>query len=399
MNNYAKTTDFSNTPTCIDLFCGAGGLTLGFTQAGGLPIAAVDHDKDSVDTYKKMFPMAREVFCGDIEEWNPDSIPDVEIDVVIGGPPCQGFSLARGQRFVDDPRNHLYKEFVRMVNHYQPKWFVLENVPGITNIGNGVILRQIYEDFRSIGYELDHKVINMADYGVPQSRKRAIFVGNRLGVDFKWPSTTHMDPKKSEKLGVSSHENLLYLPVFDAIGDLPWPMGNFFSHRANSKMRGPRNRDIFTQPAYTLRTRGDEFALCEKPAISSFIPDYIPDESNFYYLKAATPYQKLMREKPPIWIKGYQPAETKNVQAEKLKGTRRLSVKEQSRIHSFPDWFTFSGRPYSQGKQIGNAVPPLFAKQLFEAILSQSNPGDDIAGDISKSSEDVGISKVSKVAV
>lgn len=398
-NNYASSTGFSEVPTCIDLFCGAGGLTLGFVQAGGLPIAAVDHDKDSVETYKKMFPMAREVFCGDIEQWNPNSINDVDVDIVIGGPPCQGFSLARGQRFVDDPRNHLYKEFVRLVHHFQPKWLVLENVPGITNIGNGVILKQIYEDFKAIGYDLDHNVINMADYGVPQARKRAIFVGNRIGAKFKWPEPTHVDPRKTTQLGLNFSNLKAYLPVIDAIGDLPWPMGNYFSHRANSKMRGPRNRDIKTQPAFTLRTRGDEFAICELPAESSFIPDYVPDESDFFYHPATNFYQQLMREDPPVWIDDHVSAPVKQNKKQMLKGTRRLAVREQSRLHSFPDWFKFSGSPYSQGKQVGNAVPPLFAKQLFTAILDQTRFFENVASSETEIVCDVHAGKVSEVAI
>lgn len=398
-NRYASSVSFSDNPTCIDLFCGAGGLTLGFTQAGGLPVAAVDHDKDSVDTFRNMFPMTKEVFCGDIEQWSPKSIDDINIDIVIGGPPCQGFSLARGQRFVDDPRNHLYKEFVRMVEHFQPKWLVLENVPGITNIGGGIILKQIYEDFKAIGYDLDHKVINMADYGVPQARKRAILVGNRLGIEFKWPLATHLDSKKLVKVGNELSDLKAHLPVIDAIGDLPWPMGNYFSHRANSKMRGPRNRDVQTQPAFTLRTRGDEFAICEMPATSSFIPDYIPDESNFFYHAPTSAYQELMREAPPSWIDGYIPAPTKRKKRLLLKGTRRLALREQSRIHSFPDWFQFSGRPYSQGKQIGNAVPPLFAKQLFEAILSQTRLSKDVLSNSTKVVKKVSTRKVGKVTV
>lgn len=398
-NNYASSTSFNDNPTCIDLFCGAGGLTLGFAQAGGLPVAAVDHDKDSIETYRNMFPMTKELFCGDIEQWKPKALEDIDIDVVIGGPPCQGFSLARGQRFVDDPRNSLYKEFVRLVDHYQPKWLVLENVPGITNIGGGVILNQIYEDFRAIGYELDHKIINMADYGVPQARRRTIFVGNRLGIKFKWPEPTHTDPKKLVRLGADLIQGKSYLPIIDAVGDLPWPVGNYFSHRANSKMRGPRNRDILSQPAFTLRTRGDEFAFCELPAVSSFIPDTKPDESDFYYLPAKSEYQKLMREKAPVWIKGYKPAEIRDIKPQKLKGTRRLAVKEQSRLHSFPDWFQFSGRPYSQGKQIGNAVPPLFAKQLFQSLLSQSALAENIETSLVETTDDVLTAKVGEVAV
>lgn len=363
-NRYSKKT--ATAPTCIDLFAGAGGLTLGFCQAGGIPVAAVDHDLDSTETYKKMFPMCKDVFCGNIQDWNPSNLDGIKIDIIIGGPPCQGFSLARGQRFVDDPRNSLYKEFVRSVNKFKPSWFVMENVQGITNIGEGIILRQIYEDFEAAGYVLDHKVINMAEFGVPQSRKRTVFVGNRLGKKFIWPVSTRQKNKQQTSL----------LPGFrsisEAIGDLPWPKGPFFAHRANSKMRGPRNRIADIEPAFTLRVRGDEFALCEKPATSAFIPDYVPDESDFYYQPAVGDYQKLMREDAPWWITDYKKPEEIAVKQKKLKGTRRLAVREQARLQSFPDWFEFSGRPYSKSKQIGNAVPPFFAKQLFAAILEQN---------------------------
>jgi len=370
MNNYTNPKKNKTVPICIDLFSGAGGLTLGFCQAGGLPIAAVDNDPDSVETYKQMFPMCEEVFCGDIEQWKPNNTYKKNVDVVIGGPPCQGFSLARGLRFVDDPRNHLYKEFVRLVATFQPKWLVLENVQGITNIGGGIILKQIYEDFNAIGYTLTHRVINMAEYGVPQLRKRAVFVGNRFGKEFQWPETTHSKKSKNGQIQPNSYQN--YRTVHEAVSDLPWALGSYFAHRANSKMRGPRNRDVFTEPAFTLRVRGDEFAFCEKPAEKAFIPDSIPDESDFYYLPLNGEYQKLMRETPPPWIKRFQKPRQVDKKNEILKGTRRLSTREQARLQSFPDWFQFYGRPYSKGRQIGNAVPPLFAKQLFEAMFKQS---------------------------
>lgn len=370
MNNYINPKKNNSVPICIDLFSGAGGLTLGFCQAGGLPIAAVDNDPDSVETYKQMFPMCEEIFCGDIEQWKPNNTYKKNVDVVIGGPPCQGFSLARGLRFVDDPRNHLYKEFVRLVATFQPKWLVLENVQGITNIGGGIILKQIYEDFNAIGYTLTHRVINMAEYGVPQLRKRAVFVGNRFGKEFQWPATTHSKRPKNGQMQLNSHQD--YRAIHEAISDLPWALGSYFAHRANSKMRGPRNRDVFTEPAFTLRVRGDEFAFCEKPAEKAFIPDSIPDESDFYYLPISSDYQKIMREVPPPWIKKFEKPRQVDRKNEILKGTRRLSTREQARLQSFPDWFQFYGRPYSKGRQIGNAVPPLFAKQLFEAMFKQS---------------------------
>jgi DNA (cytosine-5)-methyltransferase 1 len=363
-----------SSPACIDLFCGAGGLSLGFSQAGGVPVAAVDNDPASMETYQSMFPMCRETYVGDIESWYPRA--DLHsVDVMIGGPPCQGFSLARGFRFVDDPRNHLYKQFVRLVEQFRPSWIVMENVQGITNIGKGVILKQIYEDFEKIGYWLSHKVINMADYGVPQTRKRAIFVGSRTSTTFTWPEPTHVP--LNGKPRTLFDERDYYVSVKQALEDLPWPMGQYFAHRANSQMRGPRNRNVDTDPAFTLRVRGDEFALCEEPATGAFVPGPLPDV-DFVYRPATTPFQEAVRESPPTWIGEVKSFLVDDRPPSRLIGSRRLSIREQARLQTFPDWFEFKGRPYAQGRQIGNAVPPLFAKRLFESIFEHLNDHETI---------------------
>lgn len=368
-SNYPE--NHNSAPKCVDLFCGAGGLTLGFVQAGGIPIAAVDKDKNSTETYRRMFPMCKEVVHGDIVKWKPET-EIADVDVMIGGPPCQGFSLARGLRFVDDPRNHLYKEFVRLVRQARPAWIVMENVAGITSIGRGSVVDQIYEDFQEIGYWLDHRVINMADYGLPQTRKRAIFVGSHLPVRLTWPDATHFprDEASNTLFGFKPP----YVSVGQALGDLPWPQGNYFSHRANSQMRGPRNRKVVSDPAFTLRTRGDEFALCENPAEGAFSPGPVPN-GELVYRPATHEYQRLMREAPPPWITDYRRPPTAKSPVATLEGTRRLTNRELARLQGFPDWFEFAGTPNGQGHQIGNAVPPVFAKQLFEAILQlSSNP-------------------------
>jgi len=357
--------EYGNAPTCIDLFCGAGGLSLGFTQAGGIPVAALDCDKDSIETYRRMFGVCEDVQCTKIEEWKLKK--DIKtVDVIIGGPPCQGFSTA-GHRFIDDPRNKLYKYFVKAVAELMPKWIVMENVPGIVTIGDGIVLKQIYEDFEKLGYKLAHKIINMADYGVPQARKRTIFVGNRLGKEFIWPEAKYVKMDKNATTWMEWN----YRTVDMAVSDLPWPKGNYFSHRANSQMRGPRNRDVMTQPAFTLRVRGDEFAFCENPATGAFAPGECPDMDMFYY-PCENDFQKTMREVPPKWIMNYEAPKTINdKKTSLLVGTRRLAVREQARIQTFPDWFEFSGSTYSQGRQIGNAVPPLFARQLFAKVIEQ----------------------------
>ena len=354
-------------PTCIDLFCGAGGLSLGFCQAGGIPMAAVDLDSDSMETYRSMFAICPDSQCVKIEDWcNQDN--GYQVNCIIGGPPCQGFSNA-GRRVIDDERNKLYKYFVKAVEKYSPEWFVMENVLGIVSLGNGAILKQIYEDFESIGYRLCHKVINMAEYGVPQARKRTIFVGNKRGVEFLWPQRNFVKYDQSEPYDNTKH----FISVQSAIGDFSWPQGNYFSHRANSQMRGPRNRDVRYYPAFTLRVRGDEFALCEKPATGAFPPGAVPI-SELSYQPISNHYQAKMREDPPHWVSQTSQKVADSEDVEKLIGTRRLTVREQARLQSFPDWFEFSGVPYSQSKQIGNAVPPVFAHQLFASIFRQMLP-------------------------
>jgi DNA (cytosine-5)-methyltransferase 1 len=349
----------------LDLFCGAGGLSLGYLMAGGKPIGAVDIDEDAIATYKELFPMATHVHHGDIEGWHPESEIS-EVDIIMGGPPCQGFSLARGLRFVDDPRNHLYKDFVRLVGRYKPSFFVMENVQGIMNIGDGVIYQQILEDFKAMGYQVECRVVNLAEYGVPQLRKRAVFVGNRIGVDFEWPEKTNI--KKTSKTTKSDSDLPPYNSVNSALGDLPLPVGNYFSHRANSQMRGPRNRLADSEPAYTLRVRGDEFALCENPAVSAFIPGDAPEEP-LHYFPMNSPLQNYYRHQAPEWIK--VPLTTKKAgKITKLKGTRKLTIRESARLQTFPDWVDFKGRRTSKAKQIGNAVPPLFAFHLFKKIFS-----------------------------
>ena len=289
------------------------------------------------------------------------------VDVIIGGPPCQGFSLARGLRFVDDPRNHLYKFFVKAVRHFNPKWIVMENVQGITNIGKGAVLNQILEDFSDAGYEMTCKVINMAEYGVPQLRKRAIFVGNRIGVNFKFPDILRQKVKQN-----NPSKDLFELPPYAsvnaAIGDLHLPIGNYFSHRANSKMRGPRNRDAHTEPAFTLRARGDEFALCEKQATSAFIPGPVPNEE-IVYGGIQNELQEYFRFAKPNWSNEERFSAVNAVNNKMLKGSRKLTILELARLQSFPDWGEFTGTQYSQARQIGNAVPPLFAYRLFRHVF------------------------------
>ena len=167
----------------IDLFCGAGGLSLGFTQEGFITALANDNQECCVDTYAHNHPETSrdKIILGDVKYVadNIEKLIDVKtVDIIVGGPPCQGFSMANRQRLIDDPRNQLYKNYVDTVKKVHPKFFVMENVKGMLSVAE-----QVKEDFRNIGYSVECHVLNAKDFGVPQSRERLIYIGNRLNID------------------------------------------------------------------------------------------------------------------------------------------------------------------------------------------------------------------------
>ena len=163
----------------IDLFCGCGGLSLGFENAGFNVLLGIDMWEDALVTYRRNHKNGN-TLCADLASLPVQQVDKAinheNVDIIIGGPPCQGFSIA-GKRIVDDDRNKLYKSFVRMVAYFKPKAFVLENVPNILSIGEGAVREAIINDFSELGYKVTYKVLLAADYGVPQNRRRAIFVG------------------------------------------------------------------------------------------------------------------------------------------------------------------------------------------------------------------------------
>ena len=167
----------------IDLFCGAGGLSLGFTQEGFVTNLANDIQDCCVDTYAHNHPETPRdhIVLGDIKDVvkNLDELlAGRNVDIVVGGPPCQGFSMANRQRLIDDPRNHLYKSYVEVVKKVHPKFFVMENVKGMLSVAE-----QVKEDFRAIGYSVECHILNAKNFGVPQNRERLIYIGNCMGVD------------------------------------------------------------------------------------------------------------------------------------------------------------------------------------------------------------------------
>ena len=173
----------------VSLFSGAGGLDLGFIKAGHQILWANDLYGDAVETYRKN--IGSHIVCEDITKVDAADIPDC--DIVIGGFPCQGFSVANTKRHEDDERNILYRQLIRVIQEKKPKFFLAENVKGILSIGKGQVFQMILNDFRSMGYKVKYQVLNAADYGVPQTRLRVIIVGvrNDIDFDFQYPKPTN----------------------------------------------------------------------------------------------------------------------------------------------------------------------------------------------------------------
>jgi len=298
----------------VSLFSGVGGLDIGFIWAGHEIVWANDIDKDAAETYKAN--IGGHMTTGPIESIPSSAIPDC--DIVIGGFPCQGFSIANMKRSPEDSRNKLYLELLRVIRDKQPKYFLAENVKGLTNLDKGRVLEMILGDFGSAGYRVKHKVLDAADYGVPQHRQRVILIGvrNDSPHDIDFPSPTHADPASNPQPPmqpwVSIGEGLKDIPEPEQAPELPNHTYSKYKLRFIGYL-GHRKVDP-TKPAPTVTARGD-------------------DRGGVVVL--------------------HHP-----------KNHRRMSARELAVTQSFPLSFVFAGSRSSAYRQIGNAVPPVLAKAL-----------------------------------
>ena len=198
--------------TVASLFSGCGGLDLGFIQSGFEVIWANDFFKEAVETYKNN--IGDHIVYGDITKISSEEIPN-NFDILLGGFPCQGFSIANIKRSMKDERNFLYKEMLRIIEDKQPKYFIAENVKGLLSMQKGQVMEMILNDFRSLGYKVNYRLLKASDYGVPQNRERVVIIGNRLGLENPFPKITH---------GIANdlfnHTTLPYVTVEDAVGHL-----------------------------------------------------------------------------------------------------------------------------------------------------------------------------------
>lgn len=322
----------------IDLFSGAGGFSLGFDNKGFQNVFSVDIEPSFCETYKHNFSN-HQLIEKDICDLSDSEIKYLkafdEIDVVIGGPPCQGFSIAGniGRKFVDDPRNRLFKEFVRVVKVIKPKFFVMENVARLYTHNKGETRNEIIKDFEKLGYNVDCKILNSADYGVPQVRKRVIFIGTSTNQKIEFP------PKEVSTY-ISVKEALSKYPKLESGEESSVPNHIAMSH----------SEQMLNKMSY-VSDGGDrnEIPVKIRPT-SGDVRKYIKYASN----------------KPSVCVTGDM---RKIFHYEQ---NRALTVRELAKLQSFPDNFIFKGNRISQQQQVGNSVPPKMAEAIAKVIIKMN---------------------------
>jgi DNA (cytosine-5)-methyltransferase 1 len=350
----------NKTLTAIDIFSGAGGMSTGAELCGISVLAAVECDVHAIETFKANHPTTHMI---------PKDICDVTFAkkyknpfLLFGGPPCQGFSTSNTKtRTSENENNSLFYQYIRQVSELNPEWFVFENVEGITSFEKGTVINKLEKEFFNLGYTTKWKVLSASDYGVPQNRNRFFMVGNRKKIEFIFPE------KSIEKI-----------PVKDAIADLPKLKNgdNFESQpykeiepndyiklmRGNSKKSlqnvVSRNKEYVIE-RYKHIKPGQNWKAIPKELMSNYA-----DTNNCH----SGIYKRLDPDSPSVVIANYR----KNMLIHPFED-RGLSIREAARIQSFPDDFIFKGNLSFQQQQIGNAVPPLLAKAVFEQIIKLSN--------------------------
>lgn len=335
----------------IDLFCGAGGMSLGFQNAGFEILLGSDFDGNCLSTHKRNFVNSKFIKC-DVSELKGEEILSElkmkkgEIDVIIGGPPCQGFSTVNAKdRFIDNPKNKLFKEFVRIIDETKPKCFVMENVVGLTTMENGAVKQEIINSFKEIGYGVEVKVLDAVNYGVPQYRKRAFFMGNNFGANISFPKPTHGKGNGQMTL-IPGKMIQPYRTVGDSLNDI----------KDDDSLP---NHEIPIHDEVVLK----RMSYVKEGGTQADIPDEHKPPQQF-----KNTYGRLDRKKPSYTIHTRFDVASTGSLFHPTKN-RALTVREGAKLQSFPDNFVFNGLKSSRYRQVGNAVPPLLAQAIANEII------------------------------
>ncbi|MGB3419067.1 MAG: DNA cytosine methyltransferase [Dolichospermum sp.] len=375
----------------IDLFAGAGGLTTGFHLAGFEALCAIDANKKALATYQHNYPNTK-VIHEDIREVNPSELRQnlglerEQLKAIIGGPPCQGFSknIPAEYRYIDDPRNQLYKRFLDFVKEFRPLYVIMENVPEILTAYKGLFKYEITNQLELLGYKVISSSLNAANYGVPQTRSRAFFIASLESL-ICLPEPTHngdikIGYKNKQSYKESSYQtNLLksdpfpIVTVKDAIGDLPklnagqkydedrYPSDPQTTYQALIRHNSTRITNHIARALSSIQM--SRVRLLKEGQDARHLPPELAPKKHY-----SGAYGRLYWDKPAKtitrWVfhpgsgRFFHPTED-----------RTITIREAARLHSYPDTFHFLGTYTEMASQIGESVPPLLAKTIAECII------------------------------
>ncbi len=345
--------------TAVDIFSGVGGMSIGAIMAGVDVKLAIDSDEMVAKTYAFNHP-ATTVIQADIKSITElKTINPSSIDILFGGPPCQGFSRSNLRtRNTENANNWLFKEFLRLATFWRPKWIVIENVKGLLETSKGLFLREIVDSLKAISYKVEFKVLNAVNFGVPQNRERLFIVAYPKNIKFQFPSVNHKT-----------------ISVRDALFDLPeLSNGNKIDIMEYGELPISEYAEVLRNGMIQSCNHGVSWN--NKKVIDRYI--HIPQGGNWKNIPLELManytdvsrchtgiYHRINPDKPSVVIGNYR----KNMLVHPVQH-RGLSVREAARLQSFPDSFVFKGPLVNQQQQVGNAVPPLLAKVIFESILN-----------------------------
>lgn len=360
----------------IDLFSGVGGLSYGFAHNAKFKIVAANEILSPMaKSYELNHPNVK-VYCRDIKDFSIKDmeidlgVKDGDIDIVVGGPPCQAYSTV-GKRLIDDPRGALFQEYFRILSELKPRFFLFENVKGLLSMSNGELLPTIIELFSTLGYDVQYRVLNAADFGAPQMRERIIVTGTLLNKKYEYPKKTHFNPLEgsADLFEVNLRP---YLTMSDALSDLPLmldrvPQTEYCSKPINAyqiKMRNGSNNLI---EEHTIPNNSNHLIkimeLLPEGGTPKDLPIEFKPESGF-----GNSYSRLWWNRPSTTI-------TRNFSTPSSArcihplAPRPLTTREGARLQGFPDSYKFYGSRTEKNLQIGNAVPTILSEALVESII------------------------------
>lgn len=354
----------------IDLFAGVGGLSFGFAHDKDFEIIAANEILPKMAKAYELNHPGVKMYCKDVKEFGINDLQkqlntkNINIDVIVGGPPCQAYSTV-GKRLIDDPRGKLFQEYYRVLKEVNPKMFVFENVKGLLSMAGGELIKTIVELFKTLGYKTEYKLLNAADFGAPQIRERVIIVGTKSEYEYEFPRPQFTDPKKAINSNLKP-----YITLGQAIGDLPI-IPNIGSNRYNSE---PQNEFQKMMRQNTNNIIEDHSISNNNPKLIELmmalpegggpkdLPEDIRPKSGF-----GNSYSRLWWERPSTTI-------TRNLGTPSSArcihplAPRALTTREGARLQGFPDDYKFYGSRAEKNLQIGNAVSPFLSKALSKSI-------------------------------